>query len=142
MEAERYLDRIKTIDAIIDNKLSEYQRWVCVADGMGGASIGDRVQTTRNLHSSADAIGRYIDIEREIEALRFERHRILETIEQLPSTEYVLIYKLYVQSYSMKELEFFFGMSYEWVKWKKKHALMLVQDILDSETVQTSTESG
>ena len=142
MEAERYLDRIKKIDAIIENKLSEYDRWVGVADGIGGASIGERVQSSRNLHSGADAIGRYIDIEREIDALRSERQRILETIEQLPSTEYDLIYKLYAQSYSMKELAYHFGKSYEWVKFKKRHALMLIQAMLDSTTSPTSTESG
>jgi len=139
LKAEIYLDRIKKIDAMITNKQRDYDRWVGVADGLGGASVGERVQTSRNLHRGADAIGNYIDLEREIAALKQERQAIIRTIEQLPSTEYDLIHKLYVQDYTMKELAYHFGKSYDWVKFKKKRALMLVQSLLDA---QTSTESG
>lgn len=138
MRAETYLDRIKKIDAMIKNKLRDHERWVAVAEGLGGASVGERVQTSRNLHRGADAIGNYIDIESEIRALKQERQAIIKTIEQLPSTEYDLIYKLYVQDYSMKELAYHFGKSYDWVKLKKRHALRLIQTMLDGETAQTS----
>lgn len=139
MTAEQYLDRIKKIDAMIKNKQREHWRWEEVADGMGGASDGERVQASRNLHRSADAIGNYIDLEREIDALKQERQTIIHTIEQLPSTEYDLIHKFYVQDYTMKELAYHFGKSYDWVKAKKRRALMMVQTMLDA---QTSTERG
>ena len=139
MTAEQYLDRIKKIDAMIKNKQREHWRWEEVADGMGGASDGERVQASRNLHRSADAIGNYIDLEREIDALKQERHTIIQTIEQLPSTEYDLVHKIYVQDYTMKELAYHFGKSYDWVKAKKRRALMMVQSMLDA---QTSTERG
>lgn len=131
MKAIIYLDRIKKIDAMIRNKLRDHARWVGVAEGLGGASDGERVQSSRNLHRGADAIGNYIDLEREIEALKQERKEIINTIEQLPSTEYDLIYKLYVQDYTMKEIAYHFGKSYDWVKLKKKRALVLLQAILD-----------
>lgn len=139
MTAEQYLDRIKKIDAMIKNKQREHWRWEEVADGMGGASDGERVQASRNLRRSADAIGNYIDLEREIDALKQERHTIIQTIEQLPSTEYDLIHKFYVQDYTMKELAYHFGKSYDWVKAKKRRALMMVQTLIDA---QTSTERG
>lgn len=131
MQAEQYLERIKKIDAMIANKLRDHARWVEVADGMGGASVGERVQTSRNLHRGSDAIGNYIDIEREIDELKQERQAIIKTIEQLPTTEYDLIYKFYAQDYTMKELAYHFGKSYEWVKWKKRDAVKLVQSMLD-----------
>lgn len=142
MTAEQYLDQIKKLDAMIKNKLRDHARWVEVADGLGGASDGERVQSSRNLHRGADAIGNYIDIEREISALKRERQEIINTIERLPSTEYDLIYKLYVEDYSMKELAYSKKKSYDWVKFKKKCALMLIQSMLDREAAQTSTESG
>jgi DNA-directed RNA polymerase specialized sigma24 family protein len=142
MTAEQYLDQIKKLDAMIKNKLRDHARWVEVADGIGGASDGERVQSSRNLHRGADAIGNYIDIEREISALKRERQEIINTIERLPSTEYDLIYKLYVEDYSMKELAYIKKKSYDWVKFKKKCALMLIQSMLDREAAQTSTESG
>lgn len=133
MNAETYLDRIKKIDSMIKNKLRDYARWVEVADGLGGAALGERVQSSRNLHRGSDAIDTYIDIEREINALKKERQSIIATIEQLPSTEYDVIYKLYVEDYTMKELAYHAGKSYDWVKSKKKHGLELVQGLLDKE---------
>lgn len=130
MNAEAYLDRIKKIDSMIKNKLRDYQRWVEVADGLGGAALGERVQSSRNLHRGSDAIDTYIDIEREINALKQERQAIIQTIEQIPSAEYEVIYMLYVEDYTMKELAYHAGKSYDWVKAKKKHGLELVQGLL------------
>lgn len=131
MEAICYLERIKKIDSIIRNKLRDHARWVEVAEGLGGASDGERVQSSRNLHRGADAIGNYIDIEAEIRSLKRERQEIIETIERLPSAEYELVYRLYVQDYSMKEIAYQLGKSYEWVKMKKRRALQLVQALID-----------
>lgn len=66
MTAEKYLEQIKKIDAIIVDKLNDHKRWVELATGLGGFSVGERVSATRNLHKGADAIGKYIDLEREI----------------------------------------------------------------------------
>ena len=131
MEAICYLERIKKIDSIIRNKLRDHARWVEIAEGLGGASDGERVQSSRNLHRGADAIGDYIDIEAEIRSLKRERQEIIETIERLPSAEYELVYRLYVQDYSMKEIAYQLGKSYEWVKVKKRRALQLVQALID-----------
>lgn len=136
MKAITYLERIKKIDSMIRNKLRDYDRWVGVAEGLGGASDGERVQSSRNLHRGADAIGNYIDIEAEIRSLRRERQEIIETIERLPSTEYDLVYRLYVQDYTMKEIAYQLGKSYEWVKLKKRRSLQLVQALLDGDTTK------
>lgn len=136
MKAITYLERIKKIDSMIRNKIRDYDRWVGVAEGLGGASDGERVQSSRNLHRGADAIGNYIDIEAEIRSLRRERQEIIETIERLPSTEYDLVYRLYVQDYTMKEIAYQLGKSYELVKLKKRRALQLVQALLDGDTTK------
>lgn len=131
MQAEKYLEQIKKIDAIISNKLKEYKRWVDVADGMGGFSVGDRVLSSRNLHKGSDAIAEYIDIESEINALKARKKAILDTIQQLPYTEYEILYKIYVEGYMLKELPSQFDRSYDWVRMKKRKALEMLQDILD-----------
>ncbi len=138
MEATRYLERIRKIDTMLVNRIEDYQRWIEVAEGLGGGAVGERVQTSRNLHRGADAIGNYIDIEKEIDRLKQERMDIIKTIERLPPLEYDLIYKLYVQDQTLKELAFRFKKSYEWVKVKKRQAMSLVQHMLDE--AQTSTE--
>ena len=137
MTAEQYLNQIKKLDTMIRNRLKDYHRWVELAEGIGGASVGDRVQATRNLHKGADAIGNYIDIENEIHALKAERQAIIKTIEQLPTTEYDLLYQHYVNDCTMKELAYHFDKSHEWVKVKRREALKHLQSVLDA---QTSTE--
>lgn len=131
MRAEEYLDQIKKIDAIIINKSEDYRRWVGIASGNGGFSVGERVQASRNLQQIPNAIAKYIDIEREIDDLKQKRAEIIKTIEQLPSVEYRIIYMLYVKDFTLKEVAYDFGMSYEWVKKRKNKALRMVQNILD-----------
>ena len=133
MTAEQCLQQIKRYDYIIANKLKEYRRWVEVADGMGGFSVGDKVQSSRNLHKGADAISNYIDIEREIDELKKKRQELINTLQLLSPIEYDILYKLYIEDYVLKELASEFHKSYAWVKEKKRKALKHLQDILDKE---------
>ena len=131
MTAEEYVRRIQKLDIIVKNKLLEHARWVGVAEGLGGASLGDRVQASRNLQKIPDAISNYIDIESEIKALELERQRIMQTIEKLPAYEYDIIYMLYVEDCTLKEIAYKYKRSYDWAKARKKKALQLLQNILD-----------
>ena len=131
MTAEKYLEQIQKIDAIIINKLKDHKRWVEIAEGLGGFSVGERVQSSRNLHRGADAIGNYIDIESEIKALRERRQEMIDTIEKLPCDEYKVIYKIFVEGYMLKEIPSLFDKSYDWAKKTKRDALRNLQEILD-----------
>lgn len=136
MTAEKYLEQIGKIDSVIINKLNDYRRWVEIAEGIGGFSVGERVQTSRNLHRGADAIGCYIDIESEIKALREKRQSIIDTIERLPCDEYKVIYKIFVEGYMLKEIPSLFDKSYDWAKKTKRDALKRIQDILDEKETE------
>lgn len=131
MTAEEYVRRVKMIDAIIKNKLRDHARWAEVAEGLGGASVGERVQSSRNLQQTATAIGNYIDIEGEIRALKQERQDIIHTLEQLPFTEYETLYLLYIGDQTLKEVAYYFKRSYDWAKAKKRTALQHLQEIID-----------
>lgn len=133
MRAEEYLDQIKKIDAIITNKSEEYRRLVELATGLGDFSVTERVQTSRNLKQIPNAIAKYIDIEREIDELKRKRAEIIKTIEQLPSIEYKIIYKLYVKDYTRKEIAYEYKKSYEWVKTRRRRGLKLIQAMLDEQ---------
>ena len=133
MNAEQFVKQIKKYDYIIANKVKEYQHWVDVADGMGGCSMGDKVQSQRNLHKGADAISKYIDIESEIKELRRKRQDILNTLQELDPIEYEVLYKIYLEDKMLKELCYDFNKSYAWVKNEKKKALKHLQEIIDKE---------
>ena len=62
MTAEEYVKRIAEIDVIIKYKRQQEKRWRERAGDLGGASVGDRVQSSRNLQPMATAIDKYIDI--------------------------------------------------------------------------------
>lgn len=133
MQAERYLEQIKKLDAIISNKRAERKRWESIADSMGGFSVGDRVQASRNLHRGSDAIAEYLDIDTEIKALTAKKKAILDTLQRLPCNEYNVLYKIYVEGKMLKELPSECYKSYEWCKKKKQRGLMLLQNILDEQ---------
>lgn len=131
MTAEEYVSRIKKIDSMIKNRLRDHARWVGVAEGIGGASVGEKVQAPRNLQKIPDAICNYIDIENEIRALRQERQEIINTLEQLSTYEYEVLYKLYVEDSTLKEVAYAFRKSYEWAKTWRTKGLNHLQEILD-----------
>lgn len=134
MTAHEYLSRLKKIDSMIGNKLEEQRHWEEVARGLfGGGSVGERVQTTRNPHSGTDAVDRCIDLEAEIRSLKLEWIKVIRTIEQLSTDEYKVVSCLYVKGESMKETAYSLKKSYEWVKLKKRDALIRVQDLIDEQ---------
>ena len=131
MNAEQYLDRIKKIESLVRARLIEHARLVEIAEGIGSATIGERVQSTRNLHKSADAIGSYVDLEREIAEMEQERREILYTIERLPSAEYDVIYDLYVADKQYKEIAYERKRSMDWVRYHRQRGIDMIQAWLD-----------
>lgn len=133
MTAERYLMQIETIDINIAIKQKEYARLVAKASSIGGFSVGERVQSSRNLQRGADTICEYIDVESEINALKAKKTAILDTLQRLPSKEYRILYRVYVEGAMIKELPSEFNKSYSWVQMKKRKALEHLQAILDEQ---------
>ena len=131
MTAEEYLEQIKKLDAIISNKMKDYEDKVGVAIGLGDFSVSERVKSSPNLHRNADNIIEYISIEEEIKKLQIKRKGIIETLQQLPCDEYKILYAIYVDGCRVKELPSVFKMSNAWVKWKKRQALDHVQILID-----------
>lgn len=133
MTAERYLMQIESIDTKIAILRKEYARLVAQANSTGGFSVGERVQSTRSLQRGADTICEYVDVEREINALKAKKKAILDTLERLPSKECKILYRVYVEGAMIKELPSEFKKSYSWVQKKKQIALEHLQSILDEE---------
>ncbi len=131
MTAIEYVKQINKLEELIRHKLIDHKRWVELAEGLGGFAVGERVQSSKNLHQIPEAIGRYVDLEKEIAELRQKRAEIIKVIESLPRKEYNVIYKLFVEDMSMKEVAYFYDRSYDWVKLKKRSALRKIQATLD-----------
>ena len=76
--------------------------WVDIANGNGGLGDGERVQSSGNKDTQANAIVKYSDIEREIDRLTQEKALFISRIEQLPKRYYDIMHKLYLEGYSLK----------------------------------------
>lgn len=131
ISAEKFLNRLSKIDVLIANKSYECQRWKDISMSLGGFSATEKVSASVSPHGKSDAVCEYVDLEREIKTLKAERRKMMNTIERLPSVEYDLLYKIYVQDYSLKELAFHHKKSYDWVKKRKRNALKLLQELLN-----------
>lgn len=131
MRAEEYLQQIKKLEAMIKNKTAEMKRWMAIAQSCGNFSDSERVQTTGNPSKMSDAISTYLDIESEIAQLKAERKAIITTIESLPTLEYDVLHKIYVQEWSLTDIADFYDKSYSWATKIKSRALNLLQAILD-----------
>lgn len=136
MKAKEFLLQLDKLNKLIENKMIERQQWRSIAMGTGQGADGERVQSSGNPQKMADAIARYVDIEKEIDAAieKFiaKRNHIISVIEQLPLMEYDFLHKVYVQGNTIEEAAAMFGKSYSWGTSKHGTALKAVQDILDA----------
>jgi len=136
MKAEVFLEQLNKLNKLIENKIIERQQWKSIAMGTGQGTDSERVQSSGSPQKMADAIARYVDIEKEIDAAIDKyidkRNHIISVIEQLPVTEYDILHKIYVQNIPLDDVAVAFDKSKSWVRQKKVGALNAVQDILDS----------
>ena len=135
MNAKEFLRQIKKLDKLIENKLIEIQRWKDIANNTTANLSGERVQSSGNPHKIADAIGRYIDLEREInqdiDNLVDTKKEVISVIEQLDVTEYDVLHKIYVQYLTLDDVADAYDMSYSWATTIHGRALKHVQNILN-----------
>ena len=135
MTAKELLRQPLLIDVKIRNKIAEKDRWRMVAFGITANNDGERVQSSGSQQRMADAVGRYVDIEAEINAeidrLVDAKKAVLNVIEQLELTEYDVLHKRYIQGMTFDEIAFDYGKSKSWATTMHGNALQSVQKILD-----------
>jgi hypothetical protein len=104
VEAKRYLEEYKKIDAMILNKTIEAEQWEALAQSITANMGGEKVQSSSNQQKMQDYICNKIDIEAEIDALIAKKQDITDTIALLPMADYNILHKVYIQSLSFKEI--------------------------------------
>lgn len=132
--AKDFLNQLKKLDKLIENKLAEKEQWKSVALGTT-VQLSEKVQTSGNQQKMADAVGKYIDIESEIndciDDLIAKKKDVISVIEQLKATEYDIIHKVYVQYLTLYDVADIYDRSYSWVTSVHGRALNNVKKILE-----------
>lgn len=135
MKAKEFLLQLQKLDRLIENKEYEKQQWKDIATSTTVQTTGERVQSSGSKDKMANAITRYLDIEKEINAdidRYIEKKReIINVIEQLNAVEYDILHKRYIQNMSFDEIMLLNDKSQSWVTTVHGRALKHVQDILD-----------
>lgn len=144
MNAKEYLLQIRKIDKIINNRIEEAEHWRSVATGTTAYSEGDRVQSSGNKQKMENAVCRYLQMEAEvneyIDKLVDVRQEILLTIENLPTADYEVLHKAYVQCKNFTVIAFEMGKSRSWVTSVHDRALQGVQQMLDRRNEVTNEQ--
>lgn len=131
MNAKEYLRQVGKLNYMIRNKTAELEMWRSVAVGISGSSDGERVQSSGNPQRMADAVIKCVETERQIYEYIRKKSRIIEDIERLPSEEYDLLHKKYIQFFTLDEIAADSGKSYSWATSVHGIALKHLQEILD-----------
>ena len=138
MKAMDFLRQVDKLDRLIANKLIEKERWKALAMGTSANTEGERVQSSGSKQRMQDAVCRYVSIEEEINQYIDElvgiKQNIISTIEELPTNEYDILHKVYIQHIKLhKVAENWEGEAKSLTGVKKIHrkALSSLQKILD-----------
>lgn len=135
MNAKDFLRQIKKLDRLIENKLIEIQQLKDTANNTTANLTGERVQSSGNPQKIAHAIGRYVDLERElnqdIDKFIDAKKDVISVIEQLNATEYDVLHKIYVQYLTLEDVADAYDRTYSWATTIHGRALKHVQNILN-----------
>ena len=151
MKADDFLKQLKKLDRMIENKLIEKEQWKSIATGTTSSSQSvkingvlhnmERVQSSGSQQKMADAIDRYIDIEKEIDEVIDQlidtKKDVISVIEQLNAIEYDVLHKVYVQFITLQEVADKYEKSYNWAKTVHGRARKKVQRILDARQTES-----
>lgn len=137
MKAKIYLKQIQELDIKIENKIAEVEYWKSVASSTTVSNDGERVQSSGSKQQMANAVCKYLQLEQElnneIDMLVATKQDIINHIEQLPSNEYNVLHKMYVQGYELWQMPERMNKSYSWVNAIHGRGISNLQKILDSE---------
>lgn len=136
MKAKYFLKQIEKLDKMIKNKMIEQEQWRSIAMGTTAPMGGERVQSSGSQQKMADAVERFVEIEKEIDEcidrLVETKKDVISVIEQLNATEYDFLHKVYIQFLTLQEVADIYDKSYNWAKTINGKALQKVQRILDA----------
>lgn len=152
MNAREFLELPKMIDRRIENKKTEMEMWITIAESTTAHSEGDRVQSSGSQQKMADAINIFIDLEREVAEEMIQlaeiKRDVIQVIQQLKVNEYDVLHKMYIgvmvkiktpggiknviEYQTLDQVADMYGKSRSWAKDNHRSGLVKVQKYLDN----------
>ena len=138
-KAKAFLKQYGKIERVLANKKIEKQRWIDISQSVTAPLGGERVQSSGKPNKMSDAVESKVDVEKEIDEvtarLDHTRKDILRVIEQLPTQEYDVLHKCYIQGMTNGEIADLAGKEYSWASRNKFRGERKVQQMLEAREV-------
>ena len=134
LTAKQYLDQLRVIDTKINQKMEELADLMTAATSTGAIDYSkDRVQTSPQ-NAQENRICKYVDLDaeinREIDEFVDIKHRVTKEIQELNVDYYIkILFKVYVQYKTVKDVANEIGMSYQYVRDLHKKALKAFEEL-------------
>jgi len=134
-EVKDYLQQVRKLDMLIENKQIEKRKWYELATGTTSQLSSDKVQTSGNHSRMEDAVIKIVDTEREIteqiDKFIDLKKEVISTIEQLKPVEYDILHKIYIQYMTYEQVAEKYGYQYSWATTTHGRALQNLRHILE-----------
>lgn len=134
MSARELLERLQAINAIIQLKTEEIERYKMLAESVGGG-FGNGIRPSTPSDKVGNNVAHYVTLEStlhdEIAELIDERIVILSYVEKLPPDEYRVVMALYSLDLTLPEVSTKLNKSYSWVLKTRKRAMQLLEELLN-----------
>lgn len=135
MNARKYLYQHEKMNALIESKQQKILSLKEKAEKITISGFGEKVQSSGKMDKIAEAVADYTDLEREVEEEIRECMALQDEIEKvlacLPSSEYRVLYKRFIEGKELYIVAAEMGKSYSWANKKQRLALKHIQEILD-----------
>lgn len=134
LTAKQYLDQLRVIDTKINQKMEELADLMTAATSTGAIDYSkDRVQTSPQ-NAQENRICKYVDLDaeinREIDEFVDIKHRVTKEIQELNVDYYIkILFKVYVQYKTVKDVANEIGLSYQYVRDLHKKALKAFEEL-------------
>lgn len=135
MDAVAFLAKFYNCEKKVKNKIYERDFWHGISVSVSAYPDGERVQSSGNPQKMSDAVDTCVDMQREINTavaeLAAEMKDVLSVIQQLPTDEYDVLHKRYIQHMTNNDVAACFGKGASWASTIHVKGCKSVQRILD-----------
>lgn len=120
MKAKEYLEQLRVLDRLINNKQQELEKLETLATKVTSYNSGDRVQASGNQDKMADTVIKIIELKQEINAdidrLVDMKAEIIPVIDSVQDADMIdVLYKRYILFKKWEEIALEMHYTFRWV---------------------------
>lgn len=145
VNARHYLQQVKKFDLLIQNKIEEAKKWQDIAENITASSDITGIHSGNTSDKVGNAVVNYVTLQEAIKADISEfydlRNKIIKDIEKLPTSEYLVLYGIYVECVDYYTIAERANRSMRWLNRRHSNGLKMIQEILDERNKENEKDT-